>query len=418
MALSNDLISQFVKITKDDNKTKNEVTRYATVKITDGRTYVQFDGADIITPISTTASVKDGDRVTVQIKNHEAYITGNLSSPSANSDYVNNALRESENKLSGALTEQKQELLAELASGIEATVEGKLSLHVDQLKAELIEADKAIIGQLQAEIIEADNAIIANLEATNARVYNLESVYGNFEDLVADRLTSDFANINIANIDKAAIGQLFAEMGLITTAVIENGHVTGYLESVYINANDIKAGTLSVDRLVINGNNESLIFALNNAGDLTSTSVDTLDGGLLTERTITADKLVAHSITANEITASDIIGAYGWINLAEGTFNYGNQLIWDGETLHISAEAIKVSALDNIRVGARNLIRNSNTLMFEEYYFDYREITITYEDENVIIDYPMLTVEDDGGGNVTFNGINAEYDNGNVILKK
>lgn len=418
MVLSNDLISQFVKTTIDKSKPKIEVTRYGTVKITDGKTYVQFDGADIITPISTTASVKDGDRVTVQIKNHEAYITGNLSSPSANSDYVNSAIRESEHKLSGALTEQKQELLAELADGIEATVEGKLSLHVDQLKAELIEADKAIIGQLQAEIIEADNAIIANLEATNARVYNLESVYGNFEDLVADRLTSDFANINIANIDKAAIGQLFAEMGLITTAVIENGHVTGYLDSVSINANDIKAGTLSVDRLVINGNNESLIFALNNAGDLTSTSVDTLDGGLLTERTITADKLVAHSITANEITASDIIGAHGWINLAEGTFNYGNQLIWDGETLHISAEAINVSALNNVRVGARNLIRNSNTLMFEEYYFDYTEITVVYENGNVNIDYPILIVEDDGGGNVTFNGINAEYDNGNVILKK
>ena len=38
-------------------------------------------------------------------------------------------------------------------------------------------------------------------------------------------------------------------------------------------------------------------------GELVSGEVDTIDGFVLTERTITADKIVAHTITANEIAA-------------------------------------------------------------------------------------------------------------------
>ena len=78
------------------------------------------------------------------------------------------------------------------------------------------------------------------------------------------------------------------------------------------------------------------MYALNNFGELTSTQVNTIDGYVLTDRTINADKIIAHSITANEITVENLIGANGWINLAQGTFNYGNALIWDGNQLTVS----------------------------------------------------------------------------------
>ena len=196
---------------------------------------------------------------------------------------------------------------------------------IDTVSGDLADYKVVIAGEL-----DAHTALLEQITANQITTEYLNTYYANI----------NLANIDIANIEKAKIGELFAEMGLISTAVIENGHVTGYLDSVSINANAIRAGTLSVDRLIINGSEESIIYALNNAGELTSTSVDTLDGGLLTDRTITADKLVAHSITANEITTSNIIGANGWINLAQGTFNYGNQLIWDGSELYISAETI------------------------------------------------------------------------------
>lgn len=277
-----------------------------------------------------------------------------------------------------------------IINGTIASMEGDLA----SVKLTLGEVET---NYLKAEEAELKYATIENLTVVSESVHSLDADYGAFKAATANEFaahtaildnlkvtcaTIDLANIDTANIDKAKVATLFAEMGLISTAVIEEGHVTGYLDSVAINANSIKAGTLSVDRLIINGSEQSLIYALNNAGELTSTSIDTLDGGLLTDRTITADKLVAHSITANEITASNIVGASGWINLAEGTFNYGNQLIWDGAELTIAASAITVVTdgryastdyVDNIKVGSRNLIRNSKTLNFEDYYF--REYT-------------------------------------------
>lgn len=283
----------------------------------------------------------------------------------------------------------------------------------------ILKAENAIFQSVVTEQLRATNAELENIKSTNittenlnaalanigvltaesadlkyATIENLKSLSGEFEDLSSKTITTEnlktevleagfldvtMSNIDTANIDKAVIATMFVEMGLIDNAVIENGHITGSLDSVSVNANSIKAGTLSVDRLIINGSDKSLIFALNNAGDLTSTSVDTLDGGLLTDRTITADKLVAHSITANEITTSNIVGSSGWINLAQGTFNYGDQLIWDGKNLVIKADSIQTVAggsyatkddVENIDIGARNLIRNSSTMKYKDYYFD------------------------------------------------
>ena len=100
MALSHELISQFAKIVKYDKKQSAESTVYGTV-VTDGNgnKYVKLDGSDQLTPLtdnerpsadSTTASVNDGERVSVLIKNHTATITGNVSSPSVRSDDFKN----------------------------------------------------------------------------------------------------------------------------------------------------------------------------------------------------------------------------------------------------------------------------------------------------------------------------------------
>lgn len=89
MALSNELISQFAKIAKNnDKKTKSEKIVYGTVVELNGSKYVQIDGSDLFTPIVSTASVEPNERVTVMIKNHTAIVTGNLSNPSASSSEV------------------------------------------------------------------------------------------------------------------------------------------------------------------------------------------------------------------------------------------------------------------------------------------------------------------------------------------
>lgn len=88
MSLSNELISQFVKMTKDDKKIGNESTVYGTTVEHGGKICVQIDGSTIPTPVSTTTNVEVGQRVTVMIKNHTAIITGNVTAPSATSKEV------------------------------------------------------------------------------------------------------------------------------------------------------------------------------------------------------------------------------------------------------------------------------------------------------------------------------------------
>ena len=227
----------------------------------------------------------------------------------------------------GPLTSQMQKYSAELAV-INVALVNKLSaneadiryLHADQLTA------------IEAEI---ETAVIANLQGKFASIEYLEANY---------------AEINLANVQKESVGTLLANIGLITSATIENGHVTGCLDSVSINANTIKAGTLSVDRLVLNGTNESLIFALNNIGNLTSTHTDTIDGGLITERTITADHIVAHTITANELASKTITAA----NIASGTITSAE--IAAGT---ITAAEIAAGTITSDKLNANEIFSNS-----------------------------------------------------------
>lgn len=90
MALSDDLISQFAKITKDEEPTKSEKTVYGTVVDYNGAKYVKFDGSEMLTPVSSTTNIEDSERVMVMIKNHTATVIGNITTPSARTTEVEN----------------------------------------------------------------------------------------------------------------------------------------------------------------------------------------------------------------------------------------------------------------------------------------------------------------------------------------
>ena len=216
------------------------------------------------------------------------------------------------------------------------------------IKAEIADGidSSETIGDMKITIQENSDDIAVHTEAISsiggdvalirARIGTVEATYLRVADADIKYADIDFANIDTANINKAKVRDLFTEVGLIKWAVITEGHITGFLDAVQVNAASITAGTLIADRILLRGSNKSLVYALNNFGELTSTQVNTIDGYVLTDRTVNADKIIAHSITANEITVENLIGANGWINLAQGTFNYGNALIWDGNQLTVS----------------------------------------------------------------------------------
>lgn len=139
-----------------------------------------------------------------------------------------------------------------------------------------------------AQIIDAaiSAAKIADATVTNAKI--------------AD------AAINTAKIALGAITTALIDSGAVGTAQIADGSITD-AKIVTLTANKINAGTLSVERLIIVGTNQSIVYAINEANGTAQLSSATIDGGSLTQRSITADRIVAGEITANEIAAATIL---------------------------------------------------------------------------------------------------------------
>ena len=89
MGLNSELLKQFVKATNDTTKNQNGNTVYGTIVEYGAQNYVKLDGSDLLTPITSVTNAKNGDRVSVDISNHKATVTGNITSPSAtNSEMV------------------------------------------------------------------------------------------------------------------------------------------------------------------------------------------------------------------------------------------------------------------------------------------------------------------------------------------
>lgn len=104
MDLSNDLISQFVKITNDGDVGSKESTVYGTTVEYNGEMYVKLDGSDLLTPVETTSDMQAGERVTVMIKNHGATVMGNITSPSTNEGAVSKKVAEAELLITDSIT--------------------------------------------------------------------------------------------------------------------------------------------------------------------------------------------------------------------------------------------------------------------------------------------------------------------------
>ena len=315
MGLSSDLISEFVKVTKDDEKPKNETIVYGTTVVYEGSTYVKLDGSELLTPVSTTSSTENGERVTVMIKDHTATITGNMSSPSARSGDVKDITNEL-NIEKGKI----KELIAE-----DANIKGLLEAteaDIDDLQAknatitEKLTAAEGDIKNLNTDklsVRDADikYATIGDLEATDAKFNNLDSTYAKITALNAqqaqiDNLGAKYATIDFANINQAAITKIYAEHGIIDDLTFKDGRVVGELVGVRIKGDLIEAGTLKADKLVVKGS-DGLYYKLNIEGGATvseQVSDEDLKNGL------SGDIIVAKSITAEKVAVDDLV-AFG-----------------------------------------------------------------------------------------------------------
>lgn len=256
MDLSNDLISQFVKITNDGDVGSKESTVYGTTVEYNGELYVKLDGSDLLTPVETTSDMQAGERVTVMIKNHGATVTGNITSPSANEGTVNKKVTEAVEGIEGKVITEVEILIADRVS-------------TKQLDAELARIDTLIAGKATIEDLEAIDAKIENLE-----VGNLEAVNAEIENLKANKaditeLNAITANIEILDAEVADIQTLVN--GNLTSDNILSFHITADKVTVddafisdamiaNVNAGKITAGTINTSLVSVQSEDGSLII--------------------------------------------------------------------------------------------------------------------------------------------------------------
>ena len=298
MQLSADLVSKFVKATKD-TKTQDGTTMYGTVVMQNGTPYVRLDGSEILTPVTSMADVHSLERVMVLVKDHTATIMGNISSPSARSDDVKALTEVVADKANiGDLKAINADIENLKSDNVE--ISGKLAVTEADIKD--LKADNVTIN----EKLTANNASIKELEVDNVSIHEkLTANDATIEELQTGKLDAKladikYAQIDFANIGKAALEQFFAKSGLIENVVVGDQQITGTLVGVTILGDSIKGGTVIADKLVIKGE-DGLYYKLNTDGNTVEkeqTDYNSLDGGVIRAKSITATKIAVDDLVA------------------------------------------------------------------------------------------------------------------------
>lgn len=366
MELSSDLVRAFVKTTNDSAHDSPQEKEYnATVTAVGERTYVQLDGSDVVTPVLSVISAKVGDRVLVSIKNRTATIKSNYTSPAANATDIANVnvlLAKKAGIEDLQVINESVENLKVGQAAIESAMLEKASItDLNAANAEIgtLKTDKANVTDLNAAAadiasLKTSKADVTDLNAATADIASLKTSKADVTDLTAanaeiSTLKTEKADVDFANVDTTAITEAWIKDLMVQGKMIVQNGTVYYLDAVHVNADTIDAGTLKADRLLLHGD-DGLYYQIN-IDKLGETAIQAMTEEEQAElkRTIHADAITAHSITAEQLTVNNIQGTGGWINLAQGTFEYrnaetSNGISWDGEHLSIQADSILFSS--------------------------------------------------------------------------
>ena len=187
MVLSEELVANFVKSTNDKKTTSSEATVYGTVKIEGDKKYVQIDGSSIKTPVNTTSDISDDDRVIVLIKNHEATIIGNVSSPSAKNASVSDQYN--------SLQQQIDALSPVSISELTQTVNNNKN-NITRLQESYNQANTAlgVINGTVSSINDKISSIEQSIGTAETNIFNLQTDVTNLKTDVTN-LKTDVTNL-------------------------------------------------------------------------------------------------------------------------------------------------------------------------------------------------------------------------------
>ena len=189
MALSKDVMSQFAKAMVPKQESK-EATLNATYKKIDGKEYVQLDGSDILTPVTSSVVAETDDRVKVIIKNHAATVIGNITSPSARNKDLN-TLKDTVDE-NGNTIKRMDTVIQQQQTSINQ-IDTKINQH-----DVLINQHDTVINQQGDQIVSINNTIISQGNSIEAN-HNAIIAQGNTINEMNDTITSHGNSITSMN---------------------------------------------------------------------------------------------------------------------------------------------------------------------------------------------------------------------------
>lgn len=200
MKLSDNVISEFVKMTNDTPSTNtNQSKIYGTAIIYNDEQYVQLDGSDLLTPADNTVHIKNGERVTVSIQNHVATIDGNISDISASNQHlasVDNDLVNFKITTEGMFLEVRDEFNTKLTD-FRVTVDGMFLEVRDETEQKISTLKTTVDGtfvEVRNEIDQKVSTLKTTVDGTfvtvNQNINDLNSKYSSLK-VTTDNITTE-----------------------------------------------------------------------------------------------------------------------------------------------------------------------------------------------------------------------------------
>ena len=409
MALSKDLINQFVKLTTPEQQ-PTETTVNGTYKKVGNVEYVQIDGSDILTPVESTVTADNDDRVQVLIKNHKAIITGNITSPSARHKDVstikdevdefgntikqmdntitqqNNSIIQIDNNLKQVnntilqhdnVINQQGNAILQMNNAIEqqgndiTQLGNKINQQGDEITSlnNTVTAQGNVINQFDNRITQQDNTITqqgniiteqgnkinmfdSDIQILNSAFKIKDGVLTGLSEIIVEELETNtlnakYANIDFTNINYAAIEKVFSESGIIKDLIVSEGKITGELVGVTIKGDLIEGNTIKADKLVVKGE-DGLYYKLNmdSLGEPTVSKDEKYQNGL------DGSVILAKSIVAEKVAVDDLV-AFG---ATIGGFNIDTHSIFSGakSSINNTTRGIYMDDQGQINIGDSN----------------------------------------------------------------
>lgn len=250
----------------------------------------------------------------------------------------------------GSITTDKLDAGAVTAEKIAAN-----AVEADKIKAGAVTAKKISANAVTAEKISAEAITSDKIKAGAVDTDKLKAGAVTAEKIASKTITADLIKAKTITADSGIIDD-----SAIGTAQIADGSITS-AKIVELNADLIKTGTLSAERLLLVGD-DGVIYKINAASSglsMTELAKDqyknyingtvivakSITAAQIAAQTITGNEILAGSITAKEIDVSDLFASEATINELNAMDIRGNKYL----QLYVTDK------VDNLSIGGRNL---------------------------------------------------------------